>query len=153
MNADKRIVLIAPILPFRGGIAQHATMLKRALAEKSDLLALSYSRQYPGWLFPGESDQDPDYVDYQEPKTQYLLDSLNPISWWRSAKRVTAFDPDLIILPWWTVYWAPCYWVLIRLLGPVYRRRLLFLCHNVVDHEEGVLKRLASFAVLHRSSR
>ncbi|CRI64473.1 putative glycosyl transferase [Thiocapsa sp. KS1] len=152
VRKNKRVVLVGPILPFRGGIAQHTTMLHRALRPRVDLLTLSYTRQYPAALFPGASDRDPGYLGHVEPGVDYVLDSLNPASWWQSARRIAAHDPDLIIIPWWTVYWAVCYRSLIAMLGS-HKHSLLLLCHNVFDHEESLLKTMLARSVLRRSGR
>ncbi len=60
MISPMRIVLIGPVPPFRGGIAHYTSQLSLALvAEGHDLPLISFKRQYPRWLFPGESDRDP----------------------------------------------------------------------------------------------
>lgn len=148
----QRIVLIGPMLPFRGGIAQHTTMLYRALKQRCEILAISFSRQYPAWLFPGESDRDPDYVGYREAGVAYLIDSLNPVTWRRALKVIRRFAPQAVIIPWWTVYWAFCFHhiaaALKRLGVPV-----IFVCHNVVEHETIVWKRLLTSWVLATTDR
>jgi len=142
-----RIVLIGPTLPYRGGIAQHTTMLFRALKLQCQCTALSFSRQYPGWLFPGESDQDPAYAGYREPEVKYVIDSVNPLTWRAASKRARGLNPDLVIIPWWTVYWAPCLGYLARSLAradiPV-----VFFCHNVIEHESAHWKRFLTRRVL-----
>jgi len=149
---NKRVVVIGPVLPFRGGIAQHTTMLRRALDEMSDTLTISFSRQYPAWIFPGESDRDPDYEGHYEEKTEYLIDSLNPLSWRKAVKRVLAFKPDTVVIPWWTVFWAPCFgyisWALKRK-----NIKVVFFCHNAVEHESAKWKVLLTKSVLKQASR
>jgi glycosyltransferase involved in cell wall biosynthesis len=102
--------------------------------EHADLVTISYSRQYPTWLYPGPSDYDPSYVGHEEAGVQYLLDSLNPLTWAAVGRTFARHRPQMVIMPWWTVYWAPCYWFISRALK---RRgiKLLFLLHNVTDHE------------------
>jgi glycosyltransferase involved in cell wall biosynthesis len=135
-----RIALIGPVLPFRGGIAQHTTMLHRSLAKKADLLTISFTRQYPAWLFPGESDKDPAYENYREPGVQYLIDSLNPLSWEDAIDTVRTFAPSAIVFPWWTVFWTFCFH---HIASAVKRpgTRVVFLCHNAVEHESALWKR------------
>ena len=149
---NKRVAVIGPILPFRGGIAQHTTMLKRALDEKSDTLTISFSRQYPAWIFPGESDRDPAYEGHNEEKTEYLIDSLNPLTWRKAVKRVLTFNPDTVVIPWWTVFWAPCFgymaWALKRK-----NIEVVFFCHNAVEHESAKWKMLLTKSVLKQASR
>src|SRR5690606_30083444 len=82
------VVLIGPTLPYRGGIARHTTMLHRALSKQSRSMTISFSRQYPGWLYPGKNDREKGMTTLAEPGVEYLIDSLNPRSWTRAISRV-----------------------------------------------------------------
>jgi glycosyltransferase involved in cell wall biosynthesis len=151
-SAGTKVALIGPVLPFRGGIAQHTTMLHRALPELTAHLTISFSRQYPALIFPGESDRDPAYAGYEEPGVEYLIDSLNPLTWRRAVRRILAFQADIVVLPWWTVYWAVCFGYLARTLrkqGLV----VVFFCHNVVEHESAAWKSRLTRWVLGQASR
>ena len=142
-----RIGLVGPVLPFRGGIAQHTTRLYRALCVRTSPTALSFSRQYPQWLFPGESDRDPEHAGHAEPGVEYVLDPLNPITWRRAVQRLAGARVEGVVFPWWTIFFAPCFSYLKRAL----RARgipVVFLCHNVVDHEAAAYKRALSRFVL-----
>ncbi len=128
----KRVTLIGPTLPFRGGIAQHTTLLHRALRSNCELETISFSRLYPKWLYPGASDVDASYEGYEEPGVCYQLDSIHPSTWMAASDRIIERRTELLILPWWTVFWSLNYWYLARKLrGKV---PVLFLCHNVYDH-------------------
>ena len=104
-----KVVLIGPVLPFRGGIAQHTTMLLHAFREFAGAQAISFTRQYPKLIFPGESDRDPAFEGHVEPHTTYLIDSVNPLTWRKAVKLAIAEKPDVVVLPWWQVYWAPSF--------------------------------------------
>ncbi|GAB4533066.1 MAG: glycosyltransferase [Anaerolineales bacterium] len=127
------LALIGPVYPYRGGIAHFTTALTRALQVQHDVTVYSYRRQYPAWLYPGESDRDPS----AHPETvaaRYLLDSLNPVSWLRTAGTVATQKPDVVLLQWWTTFWGPANLV----MGRVIRRAglpLYYLVHNALPHE------------------
>jgi glycosyltransferase involved in cell wall biosynthesis len=130
-----RLAIIGPTHPFRGGIAHHTTLLVRHLREAGDdVLFISFTRQYPRWLY-GRDDKDPS----QHPltaETEYLLDTLNPLSWWRTVRRVAEWQPEMVLLPWWVPFFAPVWAYLgwgIKRLRPA--PKLIFLCHNVLPHE------------------
>ena len=152
-NHDRhKIVVIGPVLPFRGGIAQHTTMLHRALPQLAEHLTISFTRQYPALIFPGESDRDPAYEGHEEMGVEYLIDSLNPLSWRKAVRRVLTFNADIVMLPWWTVYWAFCFGYMARAL----RRKgvtVIFFCHNVVEHESAAWKVKLSKWVLRQGTR
>jgi glycosyltransferase involved in cell wall biosynthesis len=128
-----KIVLVGPVYPFRGGIAHYTTMLARALSTEHQVEVISFTRQYPRWLFPGESDRDPSQQAWRV-DARYMIDSLAPWTWWRTAEYILKQQPDGVLLQWWSTYWAPATWTIARKLrqgglAP------LFLVHNVLPHE------------------
>ena len=148
-----RVCLIAPVPPFRGGIAKYCYSLARELEKRHELLLLSYSRQYPELLFGKKSQIDPDLdrarISAEFGSLSFSLDSANPLSWRKTSRQIANFNPDLVILPWWVAYWAPLYLYLLRSLG---KRgiRVVFLCINVFEHEHSHLKDFLTRLVLKR---
>ena len=53
-----KIALIGPTHPFRGGIAHYTTCLNQELRQRHETLLILFSRQYPGLLFPGRTQED-----------------------------------------------------------------------------------------------
>jgi glycosyltransferase involved in cell wall biosynthesis len=149
-----RICLIAPVPPFRGGIAKYCHSLARELERRHDLLLLSYTRQYPGFLYGRKPQIDPDCSAEQVMKEfgqlRYAIDSASLLSWIATVRTIAAFGPDLVILPWWVAYWAPMYLYLLHALG---RRgiRVLVLCINVFEHENSRLKQFLTTLFLRRA--
>jgi glycosyltransferase involved in cell wall biosynthesis len=146
-----KIVLVSPSYPFKGGISHYSALLFRHLALRHSVVWVSYRRMYPRRLFPGKMDRDESrFFPAGDPKRLPLLDSLNPLTWVRAASRILGESPDLVIFPWWVSYWAPLYLTLILILKRRSRARVLFLCHNVIEHESGRLKKWLTRAVLSR---
>ncbi|MEM3658410.1 MAG: glycosyltransferase [Candidatus Hadarchaeum sp.] len=132
-----RVALIGPVYPYRGGIAHYTTMLYRALRERGhDVLMVSFKRQYPRWLYPGRSDKDPSKRPLVVEDAKYWIDSLNPFTWLTTFWRIWRYQPDMIVLQWWTTFWAPVWWT-IGTLARFLRIPLLYICHNVLPHETG----------------
>lgn len=126
-----KIAVIGPTHPYRGGLSHFTTLLVRALRRRHAVSFYSYTRQYPRWLFPGSTDVDPSAETLIEP-CERTIDSLNPITWQRTARRIVADRPDLLLLQWWTPFWLPLYAVVARAA----RRSgipVLFLCHQLVE--------------------
>ena len=140
-----RVAIVGPVEPYRSGIARHTTALARALQRKPGVRVkvMSFSRQYPALLFPGESDRASDAVVPSDLDVQLSIDSLNPLSWARTVREVLQFEPQLVLAPAWTFFLAPCFaWILHRL-----RRqgcRVVALVHNVADHDADALRRRLS---------
>lgn len=150
-STPTRVALIGPVIPFRGGIAQHTTMLARALARDCEVRSYSFARQYPAWLFPGESDRDPAFEGHAEPGATYDLDSVNPATWRSVLRQIVAWKPAVVVMPWWTVYFAPLYSYMTRRLRAA-GIPVVFVSHNVVEHETAAWKRAATRGVLSRGS-
>ena len=149
-----KICLIAPIPPFRGGVAKYSYSLAQELEKRHELLLLSYSRQYPAFLY-GRKPQKSAVCDTGQTVDQfnrlsYDVDSLNPATWQEVVRRVISFAPDVVILPWWVTYWTPQYaWLLSR-----FRKsgiKSLLLCINVYDHEDSALKKLLTRCIVRRA--
>lgn len=128
------LVMIGPVYPYRGGIAHYTTMLAQAFIKQgAQLHVVSFQRQYPRWLYPGVSDRDPSQNPLKT-EAEYLLDPLHPWTWWQTARHIAAWQPKLVIIQWWTTFWAPAFAALAFLL----RRqgiKVLFVIHNVMPHE------------------
>lgn len=142
-----RVALVGPVRPFRGGVAQYTTRLRHALGAKSMLQTISYERQYPAWLYPGQSDREPAQASHRESGVEYLLDALNPWSWHSAVHRISDERCELAIFDWWTLFWAPA----IALMAWRLRRRgirVVFVCHNLFDHDAGVFKRKVATTLL-----
>jgi glycosyltransferase involved in cell wall biosynthesis len=94
---------------------------------------VTFTRQYPGFLFPGRSQRDPDAPRPTFPVAP-LLDSIGPWTWGRSTRHLEAFAPGLVILKWWIPFFAPAF---AYTVGPLRRRgtRVVLVCDNLVPHE------------------
>lgn len=138
-----RFCLIGPTYPYRGGIAHYTTLLAQHLREAHEVLLISFARQYPGWLFPGRSDKDPSERPLRT-EAEYLLDPLNPLTWWRTVRRIEEWQPDVVVIPWWHPFWTPAWAVVGRMVKRLRKPpRLLFICHNVLPHEQSLLDKAA----------
>lgn len=145
-DSIKKIAVIAPVEPFRSGIAKHSTQVARALSTQANtsVSVYSFNRLYPRFLFPGESDKD-EGSEYCEVGAVFSLDTLNPLTWRTMVKRMVINEIDVAIFPAWTFFVAPC-------LGWIAKQcqkkgiKTLSIVHNAMDHEQGGWKnRLMSY--------
>ncbi len=94
--------------------------------------AVTFSRQYPDALFPGESQ----YTSAPPPemRARRLLDTLNPISWFGCARTIRRREAELVVFSYWHPFLAPA-------LGTLARRmrsqgiRVVCVVHNALPHE------------------
>lgn len=93
-------------------------------------------------------------LPFEEVSFFSLLDGLNPLSFVRAARLLSFEEISLLILPWWTAYFAPHVSLLLSTLGAERPSAVrLLLCHNVFDHESHPLKDALTRAVLRRADR
>ncbi len=94
---------------------------------------LTFARLYPRLLFPGS-----DPTDTSEGALPALgeavLRPMWPPSWKRSARRITEYDPDAVLLHWWHPFFALSYLGLLRRIPRNVPVGLI--CHNVLSHEK-----------------
>lgn len=127
-----RIILVGPYAPYRGGIAHFAASLRRTLMERGhDVRPVTFSRQYPALFFPGKTEFEAGAMP-DEPAPR-LIDSVNPASWIRTAKRIRALAPEVIAYSFWMPFFAPAYGAIARRVGPTARH--IALVHNLFPHE------------------
>lgn len=148
-----KIVLIGPTYPFRGGIAHYTTLLCRALRENHEVKFISFKRQYPRILFPGRSDRDPSKIPLRVDNVDYIIDSMNPVTWMSAVRAIKDYKPEKVVIPWWVAFWAPPFRTIISLVKRHLSAEIVFICHNVYEHEPGSLKRIVTKAVLSQADR
>ncbi|MBR2274763.1 MAG: glycosyltransferase family 4 protein [Lachnospiraceae bacterium] len=142
----KKLVLIGPVYPYKGGISHYTGLLYRALSREYEVLMISYKMQYPRLLFKREQ-RDYSNDAFKVEGTEFLLNTANPFNIAAAAKRIISETPDAVLIEWWHPYFAPCY----RILAKRFRRagiRILFTCHNVFPHERFPMDKKLTRAVL-----
>lgn len=143
-----KISIIGPSYPFRGGISHYTTLLYKNLKRKHETQFYAFKRQYPQWLFSGETDKDTSGNPIKEEGVENILDSLNPLTWWQVFQRIKKHESELVILPWWIAFWAPQFWTIASLTKTLTQTKILFICHNVVEHESNMMNRACTKLVL-----
>ncbi|MFZ5891999.1 MAG: glycosyltransferase family 4 protein [Myxococcota bacterium] len=148
-----RVAVVGPTYPYKGGIAHHTTELAHRLkAAGHDVELLSWSAQYPDWLYPGVQrahDDRPETPLFE--RTSYPLSWKNPLGWALVGRRLRAFDRVILVLV--TSIQAPAYLTLLGALGGDGRKRTIGLCHNVLPHERRFFDEPLTRALLTRVGR
>jgi D-inositol-3-phosphate glycosyltransferase len=130
------ILCIGPAYPLRGGIANFNMSLCRAFSSSGhNVSILSFSLQYPGFLFPGKTQYEggPAPGDI---KIHSGINSINPFSWKKSAGFIGEENPDLIILHHWMPFIAVGLASIIRRVRTRTRVPVIAITHNVIPHEK-----------------
>ena len=146
-----KIAIIGPSYPFRGGIPLNTTLLYKALKKNHQLLFLTFKRQYPKILFPGKSDKETDFTFIYEKDALPFLDSMNPLTWIKCAIKCIRFKADVIVIPWWVIFWFPHFYTIITLIKLFSTIKIFVVCHNVFEHEDNFFKRAISKNILRKA--
>lgn len=129
-----KIAILSCFYPYRGGIAQFNAYLAEELSRGHMVRSFNFSRQYPDFLFPGKTQYVTEDDNAVQVPSEHLLDTANPINWVLSAKKIRKWDPDILIVRYWTTYLAPS-------LGFICRHmkkgcKVIAITDNIVPHEK-----------------
>lgn len=132
----KNIIILSPAHPLRGGIASSSERLAEELiTEGHQVKIISFSMQYPGFLFPGKTqytdDPAPDNIEIEA-----RLNSVNPISWISTGWYLRNLKPDLIIVRYWLPFMGPSLGTVCRIAQSNRHTKVIALADNIIPHEK-----------------
>ena len=129
-----KIGFLSVFYPYRGGIAQFNANLFRQFEIEHQVVAWNFKRQYPGLLFPGKSQ----FVDESDAadaiSSRRTLDTINPLSWYKTANEIKDFQPDVLLTRFWMPFFAPSLGTVAAVLKKA-RVKTIALLDNVLPHE------------------
>lgn len=129
-----RICVVGPSYPYRGGISHYTSLLCRSLSTRHEVKLVSLKRQYPSLLFPGKTQVDRSDTAIRVEGAEAIIDSMNPMTWRTASKAIHQWQPDILIIQWWHPFFSPVFGGIARRAGR--HTKVLFLCHNVLPHEQ-----------------
>ena len=138
MDRQKKVFILGPAYPFRGGIADTNEALARAMQKAGwNVQLITFTLQYPSFLFPGETQ----YKEGPAPQglnIKRMISSVNPLTWFNTAKYINLQKPDLVVIRYWLPFMAPCLGLIARLS----RFQVVGITDNVIPHESSILHAL-----------
>ena len=130
-----KILIVSPAHPLRGGIASLTERLAQSLQTAGhEVEIISFSLQYPGFLFPGKTQFTDDPVP-EGLRILPLINSINPLNWLKTGMVLRKKQPDLVIARFWMPFFGPCLGTIFRFFSKKTTRRLL-LVDNILPHEK-----------------
>lgn len=131
-----KIVIIGPAYPLRGGLATYNERLARAFQAAGDTVRIvTFSLQYPGFLFPGQTQLSTEQGP-ADLAIEVSLNSVNPWSWWAVGRRLRREQPDLVVFRFWLPFMGPALGTVARLVRGNGHTRVVAITDNVVPHEK-----------------
>jgi len=131
----KKIILIGPAYPYRGGNALFVTHTYELLKNHFDVKIYNYKLLYPSFLFPGTTQFDKSKEQVFNVPGERVVNSINPFNWLKVATLLKKENADLIVFDWWHPFFGACHGVISFLIRKKYKNKILFITENVVSHE------------------
>ncbi|MDR0712425.1 MAG: glycosyltransferase [Prevotellaceae bacterium] len=145
-----KIAYLSTFYPYRGGIAQFNASLLKAFERQAEVRAYTFTRQYPSLLFPGKTQ----YVTPDDNATPVdatrTLDTINPLSYHATAKKIAAFAPDVLVMKYWTSFLAPSLGYVAGYLKK--QAKVIAILDNAIPHEQRFFDKVFTQYFLNRSS-
>lgn len=133
-----KFLLIGPAFPLRGGIANFNTALYNEIVKKKhEAVIYSFSLQYPNILFPGKSQ----FEEGKKPEGLFVksvINSVNPLNWFKVAKQIIKEDPDYILVQFWMPFFAPSLGTILRRVKRKSKAKIITVSHNFFPHEKRI---------------
>ena len=134
----KRIIIVGPAYPYRGGIADFNERLAREFQrEGHEVLIYTFTLQYPGFLFPGTTQ----YSTSPAPADLNIVrkvNSVNPFNWLKVGREIRRQRPDMVMIRFWLPFLAPCLGTIARVIRRDKHIRVVGLLDNVIPHEHRI---------------
>ena len=132
-----KVFIIGPGFPLRGGPAQFNENLCREMNKMGhDAQIISYSLQYPNFLFPGSSQYETSGEAPSDIRIHTLINTINPFNWFKTARFIKQQKPDFIIFRYWLPFFGPCLGTIGRLVRKGTNIKVLALTDNIIPHEK-----------------
>lgn len=132
-----KISYLSTFYPFRGGIAQFNALLLKELSKENTTKAFTFRRQYPELLFPGKSQMVHPNDNAEVVDSIRCLDTIDPISYYQTAKHISVFHPELNIMKFWMPFFAPSLGTVARKIRKINCKNIAIL-DNVIPHENRI---------------
>ena len=131
-----KAIIVGPAYPLRGGIASFNESLCRTMVRRGiQTEIISFSLQYPSFLFPGKTQYDegpgPDDLHITT-----MLNSINPFSWRKVALAIKDRQPDVVIIRYWIPFMAPCLAYIARSARKF--AKVIAIADNIIPHEKRI---------------
>lgn len=137
-----KIVIVGTAWPYRGGLATFNDRLaQQFVAEGHDVETLTFTLQYPGFLFPGKTQ----FTDAPQPeglRISRAVNSCNPMNWIAVGRKIAKMQPDVVVFAYWMSFMAPCFGTIARVAKRLHKCRCIALVHNMIPHEPNLLDKL-----------
>ena len=142
MSKRLKIAIVGPAHPYRGGLASiMETMAREYQSRGYDVRILTFTLQYPEFLFPGKS-QTVDTPPPADLRITRRVSTVNPLSWISVGRELRRESPDIVLMKYWTPFMAPCFGTIARIARGNGKTKAICQIDNVEPHERHITDRI-----------
>ncbi len=137
-QSNKKIIILGPAHPLRGGIAVFNERLAKQFQEEGhDVSIYSFSLQYPDFLFPSttqySSEPAPNYLNIKT-----IINSINPLNWITVGNEIKNLQPDLVVVRYWLPLMGPALGTILRRIKSNKHTKIICIADNITPHEKRI---------------
>lgn len=132
----KKVIIIGPAHPLRGGLASFNERLALQFQlQNFDTTIYTFYLQYPSFLFPGTTQYS------SEPKPNNIaikvcINSVNPLNWIKIGLSLKKTKPDIIVVRYWLPFMGYCLGTILRLVKQNKHTKIICIADNIIPHEK-----------------
>jgi glycosyltransferase involved in cell wall biosynthesis len=132
----KKVIIIGPAWPLRGGLATYDQRLAKEFTDQGfDCSIYSFSLQYPGFLFPGTTQYSGDPAPAGL-LIHSVINSINPLTWLHVGNRIRKEKPDIIVVRYWLPFMGPALGTILRRVRKNRHTKIIAITDNILPHEK-----------------
>lgn len=136
-----KIIIVGSAHPYRGGLASfNERLAKEFVAEGHEVEILTFTLQYPSFLFPGKTQ----FTDSPKPEGLSIsrrINSTNPFNWMKVGREIREKNADMVIFCYWMSFMAPSFGKIARIVHRG-KTKCIALVHNMIPHEQNILDKI-----------
>ena len=133
-----KVIIIGPAHPLRGGLATfNQRLAKQFIDEGHECSIVSFSLQYPSFLFPGTTQYSTDPAP-AELTIHTFINSINPVNWISVGIKLKEWKPDLIVVRYWLPFMGPALGTILRQVKKNHHTKIVCIADNVIPHEKRI---------------
>ena len=131
-----KITILVPAHPYRGGIAAlNERLAKQLVDEGNEVNVVSFTVQYPKFLFPGKT-------QFSEQKTTFNfhitreINSVNPFNWLKTGWKIKKSRPEILIVRFWLPFMSMSLGSICRIVKLNRYTKIISIADNIIPHEK-----------------
>lgn len=130
-----KITIIGPAHPLRGGLASYNERIAKAFEDEGhEVNIVTFSLQYPNFLFPGKTQYSTDAKPDLD--ISVAINSVNPLNWIKVGRQLKKQRPDLILCKFWLPFMGPCFGTILRIAKSNGHTKVASIIDNIIPHEK-----------------